>query len=388
MNNVEFEANIIEEGNDNSGKFVILDHTQFYPDGKGGQLGDRGTIEGASVVKVVEIDSDKIVHYVDEFPSSQIVRCQIDGKRRRDISIQHTAQHILSSSFLKLSGIETVGFHMSDDYTTVDLDAGDIDESIILKAEFLANEVVLDNREVKKYYVSEADLDRLNIRKKENIGNRIRIVEIDDFDLSMCGGTHVDFTGEIGIIKIIKREKIKKTNIRLFFVAGERALIDYEKKLRIVSDISNFLTTGEDDIFAKVHSLVEENRNLYKEIRANQDEIFKGIAEHLSEHAEMVEGIKYIFKVLDGYSRENISMLGKILSAQPHSLSFVAGKDGNFFGALSAEKPLNLANIKELLKDYIKRSWGGKNFIFFEFNENVKLDDINSLIKSNIQGIY
>jgi alanyl-tRNA synthetase len=294
MNNVEFEANIIEEGNDNSGKFVILDHTQFYPDGKGGQLGDRGTIEGASVVKVVEMDSDKIVHYVDEFPGSRIVRCQIDGKRRRDISIQHTAQHILSGSFLKLSGIETVGFHMSDDYTTVDLDAGDIDESIVLKAEFLANEVVLDNREVKKYYVSEADLDRLNIRKKEDIGNRIRIVEIDDFDLSMCGGTHVNFTGEIGIIKIIKREKIKKTNTRLFFVAGERALIDYEKKLRIVSDISNFLTTGEDDIFAKVHSLVEENRNLYKEIRANQDEIFKSMAEHLSEHAEMVEGIKYI----------------------------------------------------------------------------------------------
>jgi len=257
MDDIEFSVKVLKTGADTSGKFVILDHTEFYPDGKGGQLGDKGLIGNSNVIKVLESTDNIIFHYVDQYPDSDTVECKIDRVRRKDISIQHTAQHILSGAFSKLFSIETVGFHMGEDYTTIDLNIEKINEESIFKVENLANEIVIENLKVKNYFVSESDLQNLNLRKKEDLKGNIRIVEVEGFDLSMCGGTHVNSTGEIGLIKVIKQEKVKKINTRLFFVAGLRALRDYRVEVQIISNIAQFLTAGEAENFLAGQSLVK-----------------------------------------------------------------------------------------------------------------------------------
>ena len=387
MNNIKFAAKIVDKGTNSSGRFLILDHTEFCPDGKGGQLGDRGFIGNSNVIKVLESTDNIIFHYVDQYPDSDTVECKIDGVRRKDISIQHTAQHILSQSFLQLFNIETIGFHMGEDYTTVDLNIDKMNEDLIFKAEDLANEIVLENRLVKKYFVSESELQNLSIRKKGDIKGNIRIVEIKDFDLSMCGGTHVDSTGEIGLIKIIKQEKLKKIYTRFYFVAGLRALRNYRERARILSNISQLLTAGEEEIFYKLQNLIEENKALIKENRIQREKLFEHLVKDFVKRAEQIGKIKFVFEVLDDYSRDDISLLGKILSSEEKLVALILSRENNLFGALIAGIGviLDFDAIREGLNNFIMRSWGNKNFIFFEFKNEISTENINNLIKEQLK---
>ncbi len=387
MNDIEFSAKVLKIGTDTSGKFIILDHTEFYPDGKGGQLGDKGLIGNSHVNKVLEKTDNVIFHYVDLYPGSDIVECKIDAARRQDISVQHTAQHILSQSFLKLFNIETIGFHMGENYTTVDFDVDKIQGDLIFKAEELANEIVLENRAVKKYFVSENDLQNLNLRKKEDLKDQIRIVEVEDFDFSMCSGTHVNFTGEIGLIKIIKQEKVKKVSTRLSFVAGLRALKDYIEKVQVISNISQFLTSGEYEIFYKVQSLVEENKTLLKENKIKREKLLEYIAKESLSSSEKIGQIEFVFKVFEDYSREDISQLGKIISNRENLMAFILSKEDHFFGVLvsSAGVVFNFENIKKEFNNFILRSWGSKNFMFCEFKNSVIVDDIKTSIQLQLR---
>jgi alanyl-tRNA synthetase len=387
MNDIEFSAKVLKIGTDASGKFIILDHTEFYPDGKGGQLGDKGLIGNSHVIKVLESTDNIIFHYVDQYPDSDTVECKIDRARRKDISIQHTAQHILSGAFSKLFNIETIGFHMGEDYTTIDLNIDKVYEDLIFKAEDLANEIVLENRAVKNYFVPESDLQNLNLRKKEDLKGNIRIVEVEGFDLSMCGGTHVNSTGEIGLIKIIKQEKVKKINTRLFFVAGLRALRDYREKVQIISNISQFLTTGEEEIFLKVQNLLDENKALLKENKIQKEMLFEHVAKNLLDNAEKIGELQFVFKALENYTRDDISLLGKIVSSSEKVITFLLGKEDHFFGVLVSNTgvTLNFEDIKKEFNNFLLRSWGNKNFMFFEFNNNVKIDDIKTSIQLQLR---
>lgn len=389
MDDIEFSVKVLKTGADTSGKFVILNHTEFYPDGKGGQLGDKGLIGNSNVIKVLESTDNIIFHYVDQYPDSDTVECKIDRVRRKDISIQHTAQHILSGAFSKLFSIETVGFHMGEDYTTIDLNIEKINEESIFKVENLANEIVIENLKVKNYFVSESDLQNLNLRKKEDLKGNIRIVEVEGFDLSMCGGTHVNSTGEIGLIKVIKQEKVKKINTRLFFVAGLRALRDYREKVQIISNISQFLTTGEEEIFLKVQNLLEENKALLKENKIQKEMLLEHVAKDLLNNAEKIGELQFVFKVLESYTRDDISLLGKIISSKEKVTAFLLGKEDHFFGVLVSNTGVtfNFEDIKKEFNNFLLRSWGKKNFMFFEFNNRVKIDDIKNSIQLKLREL-
>jgi alanyl-tRNA synthetase len=387
MNDIVFNARVIEKGIDGFGNVVILDNTEFYPDGKGGQLGDRGLIGISKILKITEDEKGRILHYVDVLPESGIVTCKIDVLRRKDISIQHTAQHILSQSFVKLFNIETVGFHMGEDYTTVDFSIDKIQEDFIFKAEDFANEIVLENRLVKKYFVSENDLPKLDLRKKGHIKGNIRIVEIEGFDISMCGGTHVDFTGEIGIIKIVKQEKIRKTYARLYFVAGLRALRDYRKKACMLSNISQLLTSGEGDVFNKIQCILDENKALIKGNKTLKEELFEYIANDFVKNAEQIGEVEFIARFVN-YSKEDVSLLGRLLSKREKLISLILGREINIFGSLicGPHVSLNAETIKTTLSDVIMRSWENKGTIFFEFKEGISVDNIINLVKNSLKG--
>ncbi|NMR85472.1 hypothetical protein HKB06_06660, partial [Vibrio parahaemolyticus] len=122
---------------------------------------------------------------------------------------QHTAQHVLSKAFLNIFNWQTESFHLGSKYSTIDISTKEITEKEIEKAELLANKIVQSNFKVSSYIVTPDKLEKIPIRKKINIDENIRIVEIDGLDYSICAGTHVSSTGEIGIIKIVGFEKVR-----------------------------------------------------------------------------------------------------------------------------------------------------------------------------------
>ncbi|WP_296906013.1 alanyl-tRNA editing protein [Thermotoga sp.] len=235
---------------------AIARESPFYPDGKGGQLGDRGKIGPAKVLKVKE-KNGYILHYLDSHLEPGEYEYEIDLSRRKDIACQHTAQHILSASFLKVADLETVSFHMGEKISTIDLNAPFILDEVLEEVENLANEVV---RSCKKVEILEVDLEKaknMNLRKIPEVKEKIRVVKIDEFDITACGGFHVENTGEVGLIKIIDTEKVKKTFTRIHFVAGERALRDYGNKDRLLKSLTRILTTSSQELERRVKNLLE-----------------------------------------------------------------------------------------------------------------------------------
>ncbi|GAI24926.1 unnamed protein product, partial [marine sediment metagenome] len=224
----EFRAKVLKKIKIDNRLAVVLDETAFYPT-SGGQPYDKGVIQDVPVVEVVE-EGDEIIHILKEELKEKInseVVGKIDWKRRFDHMQQHLGQHILSGALMKLWGVETVSFHLGEEVCTLDIAKEKLTEEEAKKAEECTNEIIFDNRPVKCYFVEgEEELERSNLRKVPEKTGKIRIIEVEDFDLSACGGTHCQATGEVGMIKITKWEK-RGEKIRLEFICGRRAWKDY-----------------------------------------------------------------------------------------------------------------------------------------------------------------
>ena len=229
----DFECNVLrcEPSTRNSSPAplyeAVTDVTAFYPN-SGGQPSDRGVLAGADVVDVIERDGEIIHLTVGSVPLGP-ANGRVDIERRFDHMQQHTGQHILSAAFASLFGLDTVGFHLGDETSTIDLPALEISHDQAAAAERLACEVVFQNRPVTVKFCKPADLDESQLRKLPDNADRIRLVDIRNFDLTACCGTHVRATGEGGLIKIIGTEHIRNVT-RVEFVCGRRALADYRWK--------------------------------------------------------------------------------------------------------------------------------------------------------------
>ena len=244
----EFETNIIDVVTVEDKEAVILDMTAFYPT-SGGQMHDTGTIGNARISNV-EIKDGRILHFVDRSLDKGPAIGRVDWLRRFDFMQQHTGFHILAQSFLHKTGGETVSSHLGEEMSTIDVQIENIDWRTIAKVEELANSVIWENREVSSYFVEEEELTSLNLRKFTVEERPIRLVDVQDFDLDPCGGTHVRMTGEVGIVKILFFEKVRDC-LRFTFVAGERAQRDYQEKAQVLRDLGAVFSTGQEEL---VHS--------------------------------------------------------------------------------------------------------------------------------------
>ncbi|MFZ1919800.1 MAG: alanyl-tRNA editing protein [Terriglobales bacterium] len=210
---------------------IILRETAFYPT-SGGQVHDTGwiTLEGERlrVAEVAEAEDGRVIHYL-EAPAGRPatgagVHGSIDADRRRDHMQQHTGQHVLSAAFLALYQFPTVSFHMGEDYCSIDLATESLSVAQVVGAEKRANEIVFENRPVRIRYVKREEAEKLGLRKLPPEGrDELRLIEVADFDLSACGGTHVSATGQIGSILLRKTEKTRQ-GMRVEFVCGGRAV--------------------------------------------------------------------------------------------------------------------------------------------------------------------
>lgn len=303
-------------------KIIAISRTSpFYPDGKGGQLGDRGKIGPANVLKVKE-KNGYILHYLDAHLEPGEYEYEIDLARRKDIACQHTAQHILSAAFLKVADLETVSFLMGERVSTIDLNAPFVLEDVLEEAEDLANEVVRSCERVEILEIEKEEAEKMNLRKLPNVEGKVRVVKIGDFDVTACGGFHVENTGEIGLIKIVDTEKVKKVLTRIYFVAGDRALKDYREKDKLLKSLSRVLTTSTKELLKRAENLLEE----VKEKSAKLDKLSEKYAEILSKVAEPEKIGKYYLYHFSG-TPEEMKYLPKFLADRKDTIVLLEHPD-------------------------------------------------------------
>ena len=217
---------------------VTLNQTGFYPEG-GGQPYDTGTLNGISVVSVHEKGEQVIHELAQPIEEGTLAEGIIDWQRRYD-NMLHTGEHILSGLVHKHFGYDNVGFHMGAEEVTVDFN-GIIEPEDLDWLEDEANQLVYANVPVTVLYPSEDELRTMEYRSKKELSGLVRIVEVPGADVCACCGTHVENTGEVGIIKI--RSMIHyKGGVRLSMLCGRRALLDYRDRLKDEARISNLLS--------------------------------------------------------------------------------------------------------------------------------------------------
>ncbi len=277
---------------------VTLDRSAFYPS-SGGQPFDTGRLGGTEVVEIID-EGDEIVHVLASgLTAGSRVSGEIDWARRFDHMQQHTGQHILSGAFETLFDNLTVGFHMGAEVSTIDL-ARDATPGDIERGVDEANRIVWEDRPVAIRFVSKAEAASLSLRKEPQREGTLRLIDISDFDLCACGGTHVDRTGSIGLIAVLGAERMRGGS-RLTFVCGARALRALRTYRDIVSGSVRALSVLPGELPAAIERLQEESKELRKQAKGFHEKLAEREGVRLAAAAPEVHGVRVVVETLDGW---------------------------------------------------------------------------------------
>ena len=352
----EFQARVVERISVEGKPGIILDSSCFYPT-SGGQPHDRGHINGVPVINVFERQDKTIVHVLEVEVKGDFVHGAIDWERRFDHMQQHTGQHILSQAFLQLLNAETVSFHLGERICTIDVDQASLTTAQLDKVEELANEIVFGDRPVKTYFVTEAELASLPLRKLPSVEMPIRIVEVEGFDYSPCGGTHCRRTGEVGLIKITKVERRGK-DTRVEFLCGGRALTDYRDKNRTVNELANRFSVGTWELSEAVERLAEELKTSRRELKAAKNQLLEYEAAELLAQAEQHGDIRIVRKVFTDRDSDQVKRLAQRLIELERSVALLGavGEKAQLVFACSVDLPYDMSS---LLKEACRVIGGG-----------------------------
>ncbi len=389
----EFQAQVLERVTVGSGLGLILDRTCFYPT-SGGQPHDQGTLNGIPVSDVFEREDDgAVVHVVGgemEGPAlsktcpepsrracpepsrracpepsrrveGETVHGQIDWERRFDYMQQHTGQHILSQAFIRLLDTETVGFHLGAEVSTIDVDKAPLEAAQLDEVEKLANAVVFSDCPVRTYFVDQDRMGDLALRKQPMVTGPIRIVEVEGFDLSPCGGTHVKAAGEVGPIVITKSER-RGSETRVEFLCGGRALADYRRQRRIVSELANRFSVGDWELVEAVSRLVEEAKRHRKELNAAQNQLLDYKAAKLWAEAEKCGSLRIVRAILSEGDGGTLKGLAQRLAKKETCVVFLGlkGDRAQLAFARSADLPYDMSALLKGACQIIGGGGGGR----------------------------
>jgi alanyl-tRNA synthetase len=269
---LEFDATIVESKPVGNHFGVLLDKTAFYPT-SGGQTNDLGTINDVPLLDCVEDEkAGAVIHVVDRQIPAGAAHCVIDATRRRDHMQQHSGQHVLSQAFVELFNWPTLSFHMGAVNCTIDLPAESISREQAEQAEDLANRIVRENRNVGVRYISHENIVEAGLRKPTDRSGEIRVIDINGYDRSACGGTHVRMTSEIGSILIIGFERAKKQT-RVQFICGDRVLRYARAANRTLETISQTISAPPLESASGVRTLWDEQQTARKRIEELEDRL-------------------------------------------------------------------------------------------------------------------
>ena len=300
---------------------IILNRTAFYPT-SGGQIFDTGSITAdTSTLKVTEVadtEDGKVIHYLEAPPKDlkpgSKIHGQIDTTRRRDHMQQHSGQHVLSAAFIRLYNLPTVSFHMADDYCSIDLDAPSLTKQQIESAERLANEIILENRPVDVRFVTREEAEKLGLRKLPPAErDELRLVDIRNFDLCACGGTHVAQTGQIASVLLRKVEKVRQ-GYRVEFVAGQRAVATARRDFTTLTETAALFSAHIYDVPQQARKSLDEIKSLRKQREQSLEELAAAQAAALLAETTEINGRKLVVRAFADRELNFIKLLAQKLT--------------------------------------------------------------------------
>lgn len=357
----EFDAQVLACKANGENFDVLLDRSAFYPT-SGGQPFDTGTLDAARVIDVNVVGSEVWHTVTQPLQVGDAVHGRIDWARRFDHMQQHAGDHMIASALHRLMGGVTIGLHISDEVSTIDVampgGATRITEEEIRRIELDVNERIQRDVPVRCWFPAEDELAALPLRKQPTVTGHVRIVAIGDDEMVACGGTHPAAAGQLGLVKIVSVTPARG-KMRVAFLAGQRALADYFRCSRAAHTTAEMLSTGVDSLTSSVAALQEKLRAAeYELVRLRKEQLLLQAQRFLDEAEILPDGTKLIARFADADAML-LRELAAWLIEQPGVIALMGAKAGNqaiyVFGR-SADVALNMGN---LLRDSA-RPLGGK----------------------------
>jgi alanyl-tRNA synthetase len=354
-----FDATVIEVTEHEGAPALVLDRSAFYPT-SGGQPFDTGRLGNTDVLNTID-DGERVLHVVRARLSvGDTVHGELDWSRRFDHMQQHTGQHVLSAALDRLLDNRTMSFHMGGETSTIDLAReaapGDIERCVDE-----ANRIVWDDRPVTIRFASPEEAARLPLRKEPVRGGRLRLIEVTDFDLSACGGTHVARTGEIGLIAATGTEKFRG-GTRLTFVCGGRVLRALRGYRDAVIGSVRSLSVLPHELPSAVERMQAEGKQARKTIARLQSELAVHEAARLVASAPMTDGVRRVAHLVDGWDAAGLKAIASAMSAQGPVAAALVGTSAPIAVVVARSSGVALdanAVLQQLLKRFGGRG-GGK----------------------------
>ncbi len=355
----EFTAQVVEIKETDRGPAVRLDRTAFYPT-SGGQPYDIGLLGGVAVVETWEDDAGEIWHLLSSALSQTgEVTGVIDDARRFDHMQQHTGQHLLSEAFIRQLDAPTVSFHLGRDAVTIDLALAQLSWEAAFAVEDEVNRIVWEDRPVTVRLVAPEEVSTLALRKVPPISGPLRVVTVEDYDSTACGGTHVARTGAIGMVKVTGLERYKG-GVRVAFLCGARALRDYRRTLRLLGEVSAGLTVGQDEVPAAVSRLQGEAQETRRALSRAQAALIDAEADRFWAESPEVQGGRRVVACWTGRPFAEVQTMAARLREHPRTLILLATLEGPAARLLFARSDdWAVVDAAALLKALLAK-WGGR----------------------------
>ena len=356
-----FDARVLESTERDGRVAIVLDRTAFYPT-SGGQVFDTGKFilsdnREVPVTEVAEEEDGQIFHIVPEqLEKGQSVVGLIDAARRRDHMQQHSGQHVLSAAFVRLFNAPTVSFHMGVETCTIDLAVRSLSATQVAQAEQLANEIVTEDRPVNIRVVSLEEARQLELRKlPPKQTGELRLIDIVDFDLTPCGGTHVRSTGQIGAILLRKIENVKQ-GMRVEFVCGARAVATARQDYTTLTQAAAPLSAHIRELPQQIDKLLQENKAAGKNHQKLLEELAEFQAERLLAQAKGTP--RLVISVFAERDATFIKLLAQKLTASSDQVIALFASGAGQTTLVFAQTPGMKSNMGKLMKDAMNQLGG------------------------------
>ena len=347
---------------------VLLDRTAFYPT-SGGQPFDVGTLmegrgpSGSAITVIDTVDADdEVVHVLSRpLAAGAAVTGEIDWARRFDHMQQHTGQHLLSAAFDRLFDNRTVSFHMGAELSTIDL-ANEMTWEQIARAEDEANRIIWENREVAIRFVSSEEASALPLRKEPARGGALRLIDVRDFDLSACGGTHVARTGAIGAILVPAVEKFKG-GVRVTFVCGGRAIRVFRTLRESVAGSVRALSVLPQELPGAVERVQADAKDLRRTIKKFQEQLAQHEAARLASlPAPPASPARVIVEALEGWDANGLKMIASEITARTSAVVALFSTSAPIAAVIarSADRSVDANAVLRALTERFGGRGGGK----------------------------
>ena len=354
-----FEAVVTEALEHDGRPAAVLDRTAFYPT-SGGQPFDTGRLGGVGVVDVVDA-GDAIVHVLaGPIAAGTPVSGEIDWPRRFDHMQQHTGQHILSAAAHRLFDDRTVSVHFGVETATIDLER-ELRMDEIERAVDQANQIVWEDRPVSIRFASDEERASLGLRKESVREGTLRLIDVQDFDLSACGGTHVARTGAVGLIAVVASERFKGGS-RLAFVCGGRALKILRTHRDVVAGSIRALSVLPAELPAAIERLQTEAKDVRRTLKVMQESLASHEALRLMAGADVRDGVRTLVQVIDGWDAAGLKAIASaaVASGGARVVLITSTTPASVVVARSTGVPGNSADVLRGLTDRFGGRGGGR----------------------------